>query len=195
MKYIHEEMLHSVIDRHSLHFLHVQELCHLASNNIQNKKHPDLQTWFSIVDSNFTTDEDTPIDQDTKFSSDDFYQVVKFYSSLENFKLDYPLNEIFNPIISDLKKLPGVEYIHLHSMKHFCIAEHVDGNLVLLINLSCPVIDDVKQIGLSIDTKVILPKKNEKIWLDTKLPHSAWNYTKLEWKFLAISIDRLYIKD
>jgi hypothetical protein len=156
------------------------------------KKSTEDQTWFDISGGNLHTDEDTPEDQDIKFPIENDYQVIKFFNNKNNFKIEKTIDKFFRDVNLFLLSFPEVEYVHLHSMKNFCIDSHVDGNIVLIVNLNYPAMSTTIECGLKIDQEFYAPSL-ETVWLDTNLLHSAWNYTNKEWKFLAISIDRQYL--
>jgi hypothetical protein len=156
------------------------------------KKSQEHQTWFDISNGILQTDEIIPDDQDDCFPMENDYQVLKFFSREKNFKTNTVLNNYFDEINSVLLKFPEVEYVHLHSMKNFCIESHTDGNMVLIVNLIYPNTVNTDLFGLQIDQQLIIPSYKD-IWLETILDHSAWNFTNQEWKFLAISIDRQYL--
>lgn len=157
------------------------------------KKDSDNQTWFDISDGVLKTDEIVPYDQEDTFPAEFDYQVVKFFNRNADFYLDEFLQNTFSEFNNSLLTIEGLEYVHVHSMKNFIIHPHVDGNIVLIINLTCPSNCHIDNFGFSIDNNTFQPRVGSNIWLDTNLIHSVWNYTNEEWKFLSISIDKNFI--
>lgn len=164
----------------------------LKKNNISKKTSED-QTWVDISDGILLTDEIIPNDQETVFPKDNDYQLIKFFRNNPEILLDESLNKIFFHFNSKIKKIKGIEYVHIHSMKNFCIDRHTDGNIVLIKNIRCPQQTDVDEFGFLIDKEIFQPTIHEDIWLDTNYIHSVWNYSNQEWKCLTISIDRNFL--
>jgi len=180
------------IQKHYFLSLDVSSIIEEIKKETILKKSPEDQTWFDISGGNLYTDEDTPEDQDTKFPIENDYQVIKFFNNKNNFKMEKTIDNFFRDVNLFLLSFPEVEYVHLHSMKNFCIDSHVDGNIVLIINLNYPAMSTPIECGLKIDQEIYTPSL-ETVWLNTNLLHSAWNYTNQEWRFLTISIDSSYL--
>jgi hypothetical protein len=157
------------------------------------RKTEDNQTWFDISDGILKTDETIPSDQEDTFPTEFDYQVIKFFNKNADFYLDDFLQNKFSELNNALLTVDGLEYVHVHSMKNFIIQPHVDGNIVLIINLTCPTSCHIDNFGFSIDNNTFQPKEGHDIWLDTNLIHSVWNYTNEEWKFLTISINKDFL--
>lgn len=193
MKFIDEKNLNrNLIDLKLLELDLIFDL--LTSSNFTHKER-DNQTWLQILNGKLLTDEIVSEDQETVFPHHYNYRVIKFYQSAFGFKLDSHLFDIFFELNESLSQIKGLEYIHIHSMKNMLIDCHTDGNLVLIKNLNCPTSVSLDQFGIKIGDHVFQPETGYDIWLDTNLVHSVWNSSNQEWKFLAISLDRNYIKD
>ena len=193
MNYIFYKMLLSKIQKFNFLNFNVTEQIQIAASNPYLKKDSENQTWFNISNGQLFTDEIIPKDQEEEFPLDNNYQVIKFFSKNQEFYLDQDLHNVFFLVNEQIKQIAGIEYVHLHSMKHFHVEPHVDGNLVLIINVSCPLNREIFDFGFKIGDDCFQPTVGKDIWLDTNLIHSAWNYSNCEWKFLAISIHRDYV--
>lgn len=173
--------------------------------NSNLKKH---ETWVTVHEGILLSDEDHSdlsvgenLNLEYKAVTGDYYQfkkendwqLIKFYNQHSDFYLDRLLVDIFGEFNERVSYLTSIEYIHLHSIHNLKINTHTDGNMVLIINICCPKEQDIKDFGLMIGDDFYQPRDKDVLWLDTDIPHSAWNLSNLEWKFLTVSINRKYL--
>jgi hypothetical protein len=193
MKYKSHGTLMQEVEKFDFQKIDVLSIIKVIARLPHLKKDSENQTWFDISNGRLRTDEIIPEDQDEEFLIDNNYQVIKFFSNNQEFYLEQELNDVFVSVNEQIKQIAGIEYVHLHSMKHFYVEPHTDGNLVLIVNITCPLGQETSNFGFKIGDNCFQPTVGKDIWLDTNLIHSAWNYSNSEWKFLAISIHRDYV--
>ena len=152
-----------------------------------------IQTFIDVRDGIITTDEEDLEDADTVIPNTYNYRLIKLFENRQDFYPDNYLINLFSNFNSKIKKIKGIEYVHVHSMPNFIHPTHIDGNLVMMINLKTPIDQNEKNFGLKVADKIYQPRCGEVFWLETSLPHSAWNFSNSEWKFLTISIDRNFV--
>lgn len=185
----HDRIMKEIFDFDFLN-LDCESVVNQLKNNLIIKK---LQTFIGVKDGIITTDEEDLEDADTVIPKTYNYRLIKLFENRKDFYPDDYLKNLFFDFNSKIKNIKGVEYVHVHSMPYFIHPTHIDGNLVMMVNLKTPINQNEENFGLKVADRIYQPRCGEVFWLETNLPHSAWNFSNIEWKFLTISIDRNFV--
>jgi len=155
--------------------------------------------WFDLDYSkeNFIDSEGIGIDDDNIYIGSGKLFVCQLFREDLNYK-DSVVNEYFYNFRQDIKNIPGVQSSQFYRVNDIVILEHTDelpnNNLFRMIfPLEVPVCEKSNIFGFKIGTETIIPQRNQIIFFNHSIKHSAWNLTGTDWKFISFDISADYI--
>lgn len=167
---------------------------------IFNESKENNEEWFYLDYSkdNFIESEGDEIDNDIIFIGSGKLFVCQLY----NREFDYTKSTTNNTLSEFRLKLiqvPGIDSAQFFKADNIVILEHTDvlperRLFRMMFPLIVPDCNKSNLFGFKIGTHTLIPQKNQIIFFDHTVKHSAWNLTGQDWKFLSFDILEEYIK-
>lgn len=163
------------------------------NNNISkifNESKENNENWFYLDYSkeNFIESEGDEIDNDIIFIGSGKLFVCQLY----NRELS-TTNNTLSEFRSKLNQVHGVDSAQFYRANDIIILEHTDvlpekRLFRMVFPLEVPECNKSNLFGFKIGTHTLIPQKNQIIFFDHTVKHSAWNLTGQDWKFLSFDI-------
>jgi hypothetical protein len=116
-----------------------------------------------------------------------------------NFQLDENIDDIiinhFKSLVSLASNLKGFKILQISSVHDILLSPHSDdypNTLRCLLTIECPKNQNTDVFGIEVN-RVKMPINQYDIHIfDAANLHSAWNFTKVKWKFVIIDIEKKF---
>ena len=116
-----------------------------------------------------------------------------------NFQLDENIDNIiinhFKSLVSLVSNLKGFKILQISSVHDILLSPHTDdypNTLRCLLTIECPENQNTDVFGIEVNG-VKMPINQYDIHIfDASNLHSAWNFTKVKWKFIIIDIEKRF---
>lgn len=171
-----------------------------AITKIFNESKDNNEDWFNL---DFTTggmfeSEGKGLDQDVLYIGTGKIAVCQLFRNDIMYQ-DSPIDKALSEFRQKLQDIGGIQSAQFYHINNIIVLEHIDelsqNNILrMLFPLETPDCQDYNKFGIKLDLQTIVPEKNEIIFFDHKIKHSAWNLTGEDWKFLSFDIEESFVR-